>query len=100
MATITSIAITCTPAKSEILTVVNTETEYVRVNERKRLPEQVRVNERKRLPNGEHVICESISEVNRRTFPAYVHQPVNAARLLAEQTRRELPGVPVTLYGA
>lgn len=88
MATITSIEITCNAAKHEICTVVHTE------------PEQVRVNERKRLPNGETVVCESISTVSRRTFPAYVHQAVNAARLLAEQTRRELPGIPVTLYGA
>lgn len=88
MANITSIDIICNAAKSEITTVVHTE------------PEQVRVNERKRLPNGETVVCESIAMVSRRAFPAYVHQAVNAARLLAAQTRRELPGIPVTLYGA
>jgi hypothetical protein len=86
--TITSISIVCNAAKSEIVTTVHQE------------PESVRVNERKRLPNGETVVCESIATVTERTFPAYVHQAVNAARLLAEQTRQALPSIPVTLYGA
>jgi hypothetical protein len=88
MATITSIEIVCNAAKSEVVTTVHT------------LPEQVRVNERKRLPNGESVVCESIATVTKRTFPAYVHHPVNVARHLASQARLELPTIPVTLYGA
>lgn len=78
---IASIEIVCTSGRNEVATVIHHE-----------VPEETRLNDRE---------CDSTTvKIKARRFPVYAACPVSTARKLEQDARRNLPGVPVTVYHA